>query len=152
MERGIQYPWTEYSCVEIFNYLDAIFLPQLSSVIAMMSISFCSDLFNKTSVFVFLFMKGRDPGNSWISASLRQSFQRIIAGWEKKGKVLLGQFFFSLFIIPMNGFFPLSLKLQISKSCYFPSFSNLHERTLASIMLASRPHKSCESFPAPIVK
>lgn len=49
-------------------------------------------------------------------------------------------------------FFFFSLNEQIGKSSYFAYFSNSRERTFANIVLASRTHNSCESFPAPTVK
>lgn len=58
-----------------------------------------------------------------------------------------------ILLLPSQPFkiFFLSLKEQISKSFSFACFSNSHERKFANIVLASRPHNSCESFPAPTV-
>lgn len=154
MERGIKFPWTEYPCVEIFNYVDAICLPQLFSVIAMMNISFYSDLFYKILVFL-LFSWKVEIQQSWyhlkLPTSITQTFQRIIAGWEKmriffSGLVLLlppylsGWLFFSLF------------KITDQQGLLFFYFSNLHERTLGIIVLASRPHKRCKNLPALVVR
>lgn len=148
MERGIQYPWTEYSCVEVFNYADAICLPQLSSVIAMMSISFYSDLFKKILVLLLFSWKVEIQHGIIWNFQLLLNFSESYSGLGEEGEICSE----SVLLLPMNGFFSLSSKLQIRKSCYFAYFLNFHERTLASIMSASRPHKKCESVPAPMVK